>query len=123
MGQREWDTDAERDRKRAYREQKKQAAEAEQAEAEQRTRDRYGYSASETRTQAQRNAAAARMLGVKLTDDLDEEVYVRRELRETEAYSRSLREDDEQRAQRLKRSEAYLRWRWAGYHEGTIASL
>jgi len=31
VGQREWDTDAERDRKRAYREQKKQAAEAEQS--------------------------------------------------------------------------------------------
>jgi hypothetical protein len=83
---------------------------------------------------AERMAASRGAQRLSFEKDLGEEAYVAQIRAEALAFSRSIGESDKptkigdnvfenRQRDRLKRAEAYARWRWAGYHAGEIASL
>jgi hypothetical protein len=95
-------------------------------EDEQRIRKFFGYADSETRTLAERDAAAARMLG-RSSSFPSEQEYVERVLDGARAHhertSSGATLSTVSLSDRLRRAEAYARWRYRGFLRGEVASL
>jgi hypothetical protein len=95
-------------------------------EEEQRLRQRFGYTSSERRTMAERDAAAARMLG-RSSSFPSEQEYVAQALEGARAHhtetSSGATLSTVSSGDRLRRAEAYARWRYRGFLRGEVASL
>jgi hypothetical protein len=121
QSKRVWDKEREAERKRTYRERQAAERAAAAEREEQAIRDFWGYTESETRSKAERDRAASRMLRGRPASTLDSYVKEAVEGARLEGVRRG--ETGELLQDRLRRAEAYARWRWAGVRDGSVASL